>query len=93
MAILSLAAPDAAADLSLGACVPKVDGPDIADAGGAAQDMVRRLRLAVRLTASNQFALEGQAGGDDVVQGRVDAVGNTRLRCGCTLHYPDLLWQ
>lgn len=62
-------------------------------AGDTVQDMVSRLRQAGRLTASNQLAREGQSAGYDVVQGRVDATGNPRARCGCELHYPDLLWQ
>lgn len=62
-------------------------------AGGTVQDMVSRLRQAGRLTASNQLAREGQSAGYEVVQGRVDAAGNPRARCGCELHYPDLLWQ
>lgn len=62
-------------------------------AGGTVQDLVNRLRQANRLTASNQLAREGQALGFDVVQGKVDAAGNPRARCGCELHYPDLLWQ
>ncbi len=62
-------------------------------AGGTVQDLVNRLRQAGRLTASNQLAREGQAQGFAVVQGKVDAAGNPRARCGCELHYPDLLWQ
>lgn len=62
-------------------------------AGGTVQELVNRLRQANRLTASNQLAREGQSAGFDVVQGRVDTTGNPRARCGCELHYPDLLWQ
>ncbi|MDO5643526.1 MAG: hypothetical protein Q4G26_14225 [Paracoccus sp. (in: a-proteobacteria)] len=62
-------------------------------AGNTLQDMVNRLRQSGRLTASNQLARTGQAAGYAVTQGRVDAVGNPRARCGCELHYPDLLWQ
>lgn len=62
-------------------------------AGNTVQDMVTRLRQAGRLTATGQLAREGRAAGYDVVQGKVDAVGNPRARCGCELHYPDLLWQ
>ncbi|MDO5642976.1 MAG: hypothetical protein Q4G26_11420 [Paracoccus sp. (in: a-proteobacteria)] len=62
-------------------------------AGSTVQDMVTRLRQAGRLTATNQLAREGRAAGYAVTQGRVDAVGNPRARCGCELHYPDLLWQ
>lgn len=62
-------------------------------AGSTVQDLVTRLRQAGRLTASNQLAREGQSMGFNVVQGKVDATGNPRARCGCELHYPDLLWQ
>lgn len=61
--------------------------------GDTVQDLVSRLREAGRLTASGQLAREGQSAGYQVTQGRVDTVANDRTRCGCTLHYPDLLWQ
>ena len=61
--------------------------------GSTVQDMVNRLRGAGRLTATNNLAREGRVMGFNVVQGGVDATGNPRARCGCELHYPDLLWQ
>ena len=62
-------------------------------AGGTVQDLVNQLRQSGRLTVSGQLAREGQNQGFNVVQGKVDATGNPRARCGCELHYPDLLWQ